>query len=172
LAYLAHVEWGACAQEQKFSASFFQKISPSLTLSRYIRRFATFSGGVMKRLVFDLDGTLTRDDPGVPYAGKQPDRAVAARLREYANDGFCIIIYTARNMATYRNSIGCINAHTLPVIIDWLKCNDIPYDEIHVGKPWCGDDGFYIDDRAIRPAEFVSLSRAQIMALVRPAAAP
>jgi capsule biosynthesis phosphatase len=123
----------------------------------------------MKRLVFDLDGTLTRHDPAVPYAGKQPDHAVAARLREYAEDGFAIIIYTARSMATYGNSVGCINAHTLPVIIDWLKCNDIPYDEIHVGKPWCGEDGFYVDDRAIRPSEFINLSRAQIMALVRPA---
>jgi capsule biosynthesis phosphatase len=122
----------------------------------------------MKRLVFDLDGTLTRNEPGVAYDCKLLDHTVAARLREYANDGFSIIIYTARNMATYHNSVGHINAQTLPVIIEWLKRNEIPFDEIHVGKPWCGEDGFYVDDRAIRPAEFVSLSREQIMALVRP----
>ena len=69
-------------------------------------------------------------------------------------------------MRTHENSVGKINAFTLPIIIDWLKRHDIPYDEIHVGKPWCGSDGFYVDDRAIRPDEFVRLSLEEIHALI------
>lgn len=121
----------------------------------------------MRRLVIDLDGTLTIDEPGVPYPDKRPDPGVVAQVREYRRQGFEIVIATSRNMRTYASAVGKINAHTLPVIIAWLQKHDIPYDEIHVGKPWCGNDGFYVDDRAIRPDEFRSLGYEQIRALLR-----
>ena len=56
--------------------------------------------------------------------------------------------------------------NTLPVIIDWLDKHNVPYDEIYVGKPWCGFEGFYVDDKAIRPSEFVNLSYSEIMELL------
>jgi capsule biosynthesis phosphatase len=75
-------------------------------------------------------------------------------------------------MRTYASSVGKINAHTLPTIIDWLRKHDIPYDEIHVGKPWCGTDGFYVDDRSIRPEEFRTLGYDQIRRLLHMDGAP
>jgi capsule biosynthesis phosphatase len=80
--------------------------------------------------------------------------------------GFEICIYTARNMRTHDGNLGKINVYTLPAIIDWLNANDVPYDEIIVGKPWCGFDGFYVDDKAIRPSEFVSKSFEEIQELL------
>ena len=126
----------------------------------------------MKRLVIDLDGTITNDDPSLDYADKQPNDDVVARLRAYQEMGFTIVIHTARNMRSFDNSLGLINAHTLPVIVEWLRRHEIPYDEIHVGKPWCGTEGFYVDDRAVRPAEFLSLTPEQIAALIGSASAP
>ncbi|MES2725266.1 MAG: capsular biosynthesis protein [Pseudomonadota bacterium] len=120
----------------------------------------------MKRLVFDLDGTIALDDPGRPYAEREPNLPLIARLRAYRAQGFEIIIASARNMRTYGGQIGLINANTLPVILDWLAAHDVPYDEVHVGKPWCGTDGFYIDDKAVRPSEFVALSYDQLRALI------
>ena len=120
----------------------------------------------MKRLVFDLDGTIALDDPAKPYAERAPNLALIAQLRAYREQGFEIIIASARNMRTYGGQIGKINANTLPVILDWLARHDVPYDEIHVGKPWCGTEGFYVDDKAIRPSEFVSLSLDEIRALL------
>jgi capsule biosynthesis phosphatase len=120
----------------------------------------------MKRLVFDLDGTLALDDPDKAYADRAPNAAVVEKLRQYRADGFEIIICSARNMRSFAGQIGRINAETLPVIIDWLKRHDIPYDEIHVGKPWCGTEGFYIDDRAVRPSEFVGLEPDELRALL------
>ncbi|HAN9697662.1 TPA: capsular biosynthesis protein, partial [Escherichia coli] len=70
--------------------------------------------------------------------------------------------FTARNMRTYKENIGKINIHTLPVIIDWLNENRVPYDEVIVGKPWCGDEGFYVDDRAIRPSELCNMTLEEI----------
>lgn len=120
----------------------------------------------MKRLVFDLDGTLTLDDPSVPYAERAPNAAVVEKLRAYRAEGFEIAICSARNMRTYAGDVGKINANTLPVILAWLARHDIPYDEIHVGKPWCGTEGFYVDDKAVRPSEFLALSHAEIHALL------
>jgi len=120
----------------------------------------------MKRLVFDLDGVLTIDDSSRSYADREPNLPVIDKLRDYRARGFEIVICSARNMRTHAGQIGKINAQTLPVILDWLGRHDIPFDEIHVGKPWCGDEGFYVDDRAVRPSEFVALSLGQIQALI------
>lgn len=119
----------------------------------------------MKRLVFDLDNTLTIEGTG-DYHTVQPRLDIVEQLRSYKQQGFEIIINTARNMRTYQCSVGKINANTLPVIIEWLNKHEIPYDEIHVAKPWCGHDGFYIDDKSIRPSEFAKLSYEEIQLLL------
>ncbi len=123
----------------------------------------------MKRLVLDLDNTLTTqsDEGAVDYENACPNIAVIEKVREYKSQGFTIVIATSRNMRTYNNSVGLINAKTLPIIINWLNKHEIPYDEIYVGKAWCGNDGFYVDDKAIRPDEFIKLPYEKIMQLIR-----
>ena len=120
----------------------------------------------MSMIVIDLDGTLTLPGSGEDYASLLPNEAVVAQVRRYAALGYRIAVMTSRNMRTFENSVGRINAHTLPIAIDWLKKHQIPFDEIHVGKPWCGLAGFYVDDRAIRPSEFVKLEPEAIQELL------
>lgn len=120
----------------------------------------------MKRLVIDLDGTLTIDSAGTGYPDKAPNHEVIAKLRTYRAAGFEIVIHTSRNMRTYGGVVGRINVHTLPGIIEWLDLHDVPYDEVVVGKPWCGTEGFYVDDRSIRPSEFARLSPEEIKRLL------
>jgi capsule biosynthesis phosphatase len=74
-------------------------------------------------------------------------------------------------MRTYFGQIGRINAHALPTIIAWFEPHGIPYDELIVGKPWCGFDGFYVDGKAVRADEFAQLSYDEIKALLVDAAA-
>ncbi|MCD9518980.1 capsular biosynthesis protein [Photobacterium phosphoreum] len=119
----------------------------------------------MKKLVIDLDGTLTTTNTA-DYRLVSPNKDVINKLIQYQQQGFSITIFTARNMRTYEGNIGKINIHTLPIIVEWLEKHSVPYDEIIVGKPWCGHDGFYIDDRAIRPSEFASLSVDEINSLL------
>ena len=119
----------------------------------------------MKRLIFDLDDTLCTTQNG-DYANAQPITEVVEKLREYHRQGFTIVINTSRNMRTYQGNIGAINKNTLPIILDWLRRHDIPYDELYVGKPWCGFEGFYVDDKALRPDELVKLSYAEICQLL------
>lgn len=119
----------------------------------------------MKRLIFDLDDTLCTTQNG-DYANAQPITEVIEKLREYHQQGFTIVINTSRNMRTYQGNIGAINKNTLPIITEWLDRHDIPYDELYVGKPWCGFEGFYVDDKAIRPDELVKLSYVEICQLL------
>ena len=119
----------------------------------------------MKRLIVDLDETITvsaRDG----YQNALPNTVLISRLRQYRHAGFEVVINTSRNVSTYAGNVGKINAHTLPVILAWLTRHEVPFDEIHVGKPWCGTEGFYIDDKAIRPSEFMALSLPEIHALL------
>jgi len=129
----------------------------------------------MKRLIIDLDETITLPAPGGParlghaqgsYMNALPNLALITRLREYQARGFEIVISTSRSVRTFAGNIGKINAHTLPVIVAWLQKHDVPFDEIHVGKPWCGHEGFYVDDKSIRPSEFLRHSLPAIYALL------
>jgi capsule biosynthesis phosphatase len=119
----------------------------------------------VKRLIIDLDDTLSSTTGG-DYRNAKCNVLVRERLREYRARGFDIVIHSARNMRTYEGQVGKINVHTLPIIIGWLNAFEIPYDEIIVGKPWCGFEGFYVDDKAVRPDEFVSKTFDELSAML------
>ncbi len=118
-----------------------------------------------KCLVMDVDGTLCRSENG-RYADAKPVAEVVEKLREYRENGFYIILFTSRNMRTHGGNVGRILARTAPVLTAWLERHGIPYDELHFGKPWPGRGGFYVDDCAIRPSEFVSLHYEQILEIL------
>lgn len=117
-------------------------------------------------IVIDLDGTLCWSEPGMDYESAEPRHDVIARLREYRAAGFEIAIHTARNMRSLGKDVGRITAVTVPVILAWLEDHDVPFDELHVGKPWPGREGFYVDDRSIRPSEFVALAPDEVARLL------
>lgn len=119
----------------------------------------------MKNLIIDLDGTIcVAGDDG--YQNAIPIEGIIDRLNEYRLLGFRIVIHTSRNMRTFNGAVGRINVETLPVILDWLRRYEVPFDEVIVGKPWCGYEGFYVDDRAVRPDEFRDLSPDEIARLI------
>lgn len=106
--------------------------------------------------IIDVDGTLCpikgkdeRYEDLVPYA------AMVEQMRRYHEAGARIVLYTSRNMNSYNGNIGLINKHTAKTMLEWLEQWQIPYDEILFGKPWPGHNGFYVDDRAVRPDEFL-----------------
>lgn len=119
-------------------------------------------------IVFDIDGTLCggkKQDQS--YLEVEPKEEVLKKLLEYRENNFYIILYTSRQMRTYQGNVGKINANTGKILFEWLDKYNIPYDEIHFGKPWCGKNGFYVDDKAIRPSEFLNLSFEEISELLK-----
>jgi capsule biosynthesis phosphatase len=118
-------------------------------------------------VVIDVDGTLcVKKRPDQGYEEVEPISDVIEKLREYRSNGFYIILATSRNMNTYDGNIGLMTANTAKILMEWLGQHNVPYDELHIGKPWAGRAGFYVDDKSIRPDEFLSLSYEQILAVV------
>ena len=102
----------------------------------------------MRRIAVDLDGTICeikRD--GQSYADLQPLPGAAERIRELRKAGYCIVIVTARNMATCDGNIGRVMKNVGLITLSWLERHGIEYDELHFGKP---NADVYIDDRAVR----------------------
>ena len=108
---------------------------------------------------FDIDGTLCpikkKDEE---YIDLVPFKEMVDKLKEYKEGGAKIVLFTSRNMNSYGGNIGLINANTAKVLLKWLDKWEIPYDEIIYGKPWPGHKGFYVDDRTVRPNEFLKYS--------------
>ena len=108
---------------------------------------------------FDIDGTLCPiKKKEEEYIDLVPYPEMLEKVREYKNGGAKIVLFTARNMNSYGGNLGLINANTAKVLLEWLDKWEIPYDEIIYGKPWPGHKGFYVDDRTVRPDEFLKYS--------------
>lgn len=109
--------------------------------------------------VFDIDGTLCPiKKKEEKYEDLVPYQDMVERIRYYKEQNAKIILFTSRNMNSYNGNIGLINKNTAKTLLEWLDKWEIPYDEIIYGKPWPGHKGFYVDDRTVRPNEFLECS--------------
>jgi capsule biosynthesis phosphatase len=102
------------------------------------------------RISFDLDKTICHlKKPDQEYIDVEPLPGAVETLKDLKKQGFYIIISTARNQRTYEHNIGAVMAKQIPVVVEWLKKWEIPFDEIWM-KP---HTTFFVDDKAI---EFIS----------------
>lgn len=123
------------------------------------------AANLRRTLVVDMDGTLTIDDPGRSYADKLPNMDVIRKVREYAEKGYEIIIHSSRRMLTHGGDEARVIADIGPATFDWLKRYEVPYQGVRFGKPYA-NGAFYIDDKAVRPSEFLALSEEALLSLV------
>jgi len=120
-----------------------------------------------KALVVDIDGTLCPiKQSGENYLDMVPEPRMLARIKELHAEGWHIILASARGMRSNDGNVGKIGKNVMPDMLKWLAMHDIPFDELHLAKPWPGKLGFYIDDRAVRPREFVDLDFDELNALL------
>ena len=102
----------------------------------------------MLKICIDIDGVVAGfKGEGDTYADVLPIPGAIERLRDFKKSGHYIILYTARHMKTCNGNVGLVTARVGGITLDWLKRHEIPYDEIHFGKPWAD---VYIDDNAFR----------------------
>lgn len=137
--------FGTCNDLLKtFEISFYELIAEN-----------DFNGNQRKTLVVDIDGTLCGNAPNGDYSKCLPLKKVCEKLKYENSIGTYIILYTSRNMRSFKGNIGLINKHTSLVLNNWLLKNKVPYDELYFGKPW-GNDLSYIDDKSLLIEEFIN----------------
>ena len=120
----------------------------------------------MKKIVIDIDGTLTVSDNFKSYENLEPNQQLIEKLHEYKKMGFTIVLFTARGMRSQSGDVQRIRTNTQPLIESWLAKHSVPFDELIIGKPWCGFDGFYVDNRSIRPSEFVQKNYNDVLEIL------
>ncbi|MGM9878939.1 MAG: capsular biosynthesis protein [Bacilli bacterium] len=121
----------------------------------------------MNSIIFDIDGTICPiKKEEEKYEDLVPFPDMVSKIRELKKDGYKIVLFTARNMRTYNGNIDLILKNTKPILEKWLSKWEIPYDEIIFGKPYPGKNGFYVDDRTIRPNELLNLTKEEINELI------
>ena len=150
-----------CLREMKLR--FFIKNQNCLEFARTLDTFKisfqelvsenAWLGNQRKTLVVDIDGTLCHENKYRDYSKCEPIEKIVNKLRLENDKGTYIILFTARNMRTFKGSIGLINKFTAPIVLEWLKKNNIPYDEIIFGKPWGIGGVNYVDDKNLHPEE-------------------
>ena len=108
----------------------------------------------IKTLIVDIDQTICQKNLNNDYTKAIAIKNVCQALRRANELGFYIILFTSRNMRTFKGSIGLINKFTAPILIKWLNDNNIPFDELYFGKPW-GNSVSYIDDKNLLIESFI-----------------
>jgi polyisoprenyl-phosphate glycosyltransferase len=106
------------------------------------------------KIIIDLDNTITLDSFEKNYENKELNKDVSEAI-DNASENHGITIFTARNMLSLNGDIDKINQITKPIAKDWLKKNNVRYEKIIFGKPYCGSNGLYIDDKNASIEEFV-----------------
>lgn len=96
--------------------------------------------------MIDIDGTITElKKAGQTYATVRINRDAAEKIKALKAAGHTIILQTARHMKTCGGNEGQVIAKIGKTTLDWLETHEIPYDEIHFGKPYAD---VYLDDLA------------------------
>ena len=106
-------------------------------------------------LIVDLDKTLcTKKLPDESYADVKPICDMIDAVNTLHKNGSEVIIESARNMLTQSNNEAKVIKNIGLTTLKWLNDNNVEYDGIKFGKPI---GSCYIDDKALRPKEFLSI---------------
>lgn len=106
-------------------------------------------------LVVDLDKTLcTKKLPDESYADVKPICDMIDAVNTLHKNGSEVIIESARNMLTQSNNEAKVIKNIGLTTLKWLNDNNVEYDGIKFGK---SIGSCYIDDKALRPKEFLSI---------------
>lgn len=121
----------------------------------------------MKKLFVDIDNTLSSKSDSASYQDAKPNYPMIEKLNSLRGSaGIEVILYTARNMKTFNGDVSKINLNTIPVIVEWCARHGLEIDGIIVGKPYGGEGYFFIDDRAVRPDEFLDHSIDELLEIM------
>ena len=166
-------------QTEYFIAPIYQyaiekKLTVIISKANYVKIFGTVSellnsfgisfyellgenascGHQKRTLVVDIDNTICEKNEDQDYSHAIPIKKACNALRNANSQGVYIILYTSRNLRSFKGSFGLINKYTAPILIEWLNNNKIPFDEIYFGKPW-GNEVSYIDDKSLLIENFI-----------------
>lgn len=118
-------------------------------------------------IVFDLDDTIcfpnhNEKDTYKKYGLAKPNEEIIEVMQDlYYNQGYKIIINSARRYLTHNGNIEAILKDVEDITLEWLYKYNVPYDELVFGKPYAST--YYVDDKAITPTDLIKLHNEGIL---------
>lgn len=104
-------------------------------------------------IVIDIDDTICttieRD-----YINSKPHYDIINKINMLYDNGFTIILFTARGFISKGRDPITINKEVKPIIESWLSDNNVKYTELIMHKPY---GAIYVDDKSVRPDEFLQM---------------
>ena len=158
--YLGDIDIFACGEEyrgykdigdiEKYCRVVYISRTPNVS-STEVKKYLSSGDDPYKTIIVDVDETLcyvhNRD-----FANGIPNREVIDRVNEYYDNGYKVIISTARGQKSCK-TVEEMNKKYREVTERWLMDNGVKYHELEIGYKKNAD--LYVDDKAIRPDEFV-----------------
>ena len=130
----------------KHSKVIFINRTPNISTTKIKQDMANY-----KRIIVDIDNTLCvvedRD-----FINAKPIQKVIDKVNEYYDKGYEVIISTARGQNSCKTPEEMQNKY-FKVTKEWLDKAGVKYHELEIGYKKNAD--MYIDDKAIRPDEFI-----------------
>jgi len=112
----------------------------------------------MKRIIVDIDDTISfttnRD-----WENAKPNLPLIKKLNELYDNGVEIIYETARGCLSFKGDRKKAEEYYRPIIEKWFKKYNVKYTELSFQKRLAD---YYIDDKAIKPDEFLKLDIQKI----------
>ena len=102
-------------------------------------------------IVTDVDDTILFTE-NRDYANSRPNQPVIDGLRKLKESGWKIVLMSARGMGRSEGNIELVRVEVLAEIERFVEKYDVPCHEIVLAKPFAN---YYVDDKALRPEEFV-----------------
>lgn len=106
-----------------------------------------------RTIVIDVDDTISVHN-NRDYYNAKPIPEVIEKINSMYDAGWKIILYTARGQVSCNGDLELIQKLRGPILTDWLHRHNVKYHELQFGKPL---GVYYVDDKALRPDEFVKL---------------
>lgn len=110
-----------------------------------------------RTIVIDIDDTIsfakTYADPGM-YAEAEPNLPVIKTMQKLASKGYKFELFTSRGWISCEEDPERAKEKYLEQIEEWMRKHEVPYSRIIFGKPY---GILYVDDKAMRPSEFVTV---------------
>ena len=100
----------------------------------------------LKIICFDIDNVICKTNTTKNYSKSVPIKKNIKVINEAYNNGFNIILYTARYMGRYNGNVSKVKKHIRPFTLKQLEKWGVQYHKIYFGKP---SFDLFIDDKSL-----------------------
>tara|TARA_X000001036_G_C19937663_1_gene504437 strand:- start:141 stop:497 length:357 start_codon:yes stop_codon:yes gene_type:complete len=100
----------------------------------------------LKTICFDVDNVICRTNKTRDYSKSVPIRKNIQVINKAFDNGFNIILYTARYMGRCNGKLTKVKKKIKPLTLKQLRKWDVKYHKIYFGKP---SFDLFIDDKSL-----------------------